>query len=47
MLILAQGVGLSVAMSVAWRFQRRWRDAGWDDVFWTFATGGAAVLGAP
>jgi steroid 5-alpha reductase family enzyme len=45
-LILAQGAGLSVAMAVAWWFQRRWRNAGWVDVFWTFSTGAAAVLGA-
>jgi steroid 5-alpha reductase family enzyme len=44
--ILAVGVGLSVAMMVAWWFQRCWRNAGWVDVFWTFATGAAAVLGA-
>jgi steroid 5-alpha reductase family enzyme len=45
-LILAQGAGLSAAMAVAWWFQRRWRNAGWVDVFWTFATGAAAVAGA-
>jgi hypothetical protein len=45
-LILGQGVGLSVAMAVAWWFQRRWRDAGWVDVFWTFATRIAGVLRA-
>jgi len=45
-LILAQGVGLSMAMTVAWWFQRRWNNAGWVDVFWTFATGTAAVLGS-
>jgi steroid 5-alpha reductase family enzyme len=45
-LILAQGVGLSVAMATAWWFQRRWRNAGWVDVFWTFAAGTAGVVGA-
>lgn len=45
-LILAQGAALSVAMAVAWDFQRRVGNAGWVDVFWTFATGGAAVAGA-
>jgi steroid 5-alpha reductase family enzyme len=45
-LILAQGVGLSGAMAAAWWFQRRLGNAGWVDVFWTFATGGVAVLGA-
>jgi steroid 5-alpha reductase family enzyme len=45
-LILTQGVVLSVAMMIAWWFQRRRGNAGWVDVFWTFATGGTAVLGA-
>ncbi len=45
-LILAQGVVLSAAMAAAWEFQRRAGNAGWVDVFWTFATGGAAVAGA-
>jgi steroid 5-alpha reductase family enzyme len=45
-LILAQGVGLSIAMAAAWWFQRRWRNAGWVDVFWTFATGAAGVASA-
>ena len=45
-LILAQGVGTSWAMMVAWWFQWRNGNAGWVDVFWTFATGAAAVLGA-
>ncbi len=46
MLLLAQGAGLSVAMAAAWGFQKRVRNAGWVDVFWTFATGGVAVAGA-
>jgi steroid 5-alpha reductase family enzyme len=45
-LILAQGVGLSLAMMLAWWCQRRWNNAGWVDVFWTFATGATAVLGS-
>ena len=45
-LIIAQGAALSVAMAAAWEFQRRVGNAGWVDVFWTFATGGAAVAGA-
>lgn len=45
-LILAQGAGLGLAMAAAWGFQRRVGNAGWVDVFWTFATGGAAVAGA-
>ena len=43
---LAQGLGLVVAMAAAWAFQRRVMNAGWVDVFWTFATGAAAVVGA-
>jgi len=46
LLILAQGAGLIGAMVVAWEFQRRVGNAGWVDVFWTFATGAAAVAGA-
>ncbi|MSP03064.1 MAG: DUF1295 domain-containing protein [Acetobacteraceae bacterium] len=45
-LLLAEGVGLSLAMAGAWWFQRRMRNAGWVDVVWTFATGTAAVIGA-
>ncbi len=45
-MLLAQGVGLGVAMAGAWVFQRRAGNAGWVDVFWIFATGGAAVAGA-
>jgi len=45
-LILAQGVGLCAAMMLAWWFQWRKGNAGWVDVFWTFATGAAGVLGA-
>jgi steroid 5-alpha reductase family enzyme len=45
MLILAQGVGLSLAMAAAWKFQQQVGNAGWVDVFWTFATGAMAVVG--
>jgi steroid 5-alpha reductase family enzyme len=45
-LVLAQGVGLSLAMMAAWWFQWRRGNAGWVDVCWTFATGGAAIVGA-
>ena len=45
-IILGQGVILVLAMSLAWWFQLRWRNAGWVDVFWTFATGVAAIAGA-
>ena len=45
-LILFQGIGLCVAMTLAWWFQWRKANAGWVDVFWTFATGAAGVFGA-
>ena len=45
-LITAQGAGLGFAMAAAWAFQRRVGSAGWVDVFWTFATGGMALVGA-
>jgi steroid 5-alpha reductase family enzyme len=45
-LILAQIVGLCAAMALAWWFQWRRGNAGWVDVFWTFATGAAGVAGA-
>ena len=45
-LILAQAVVLGGVMIAAWWFQRQRGNAGWVDVFWTFATGAAAVLGA-
>jgi steroid 5-alpha reductase family enzyme len=46
LLILVQGVGLSLAMAAAWKFQQQVGNAGWVDVFWTFATGAMAVVGA-
>lgn len=46
MLLLSLGVLLSVTMAAGWFFQWRMNNAGWVDVVWTFATGGAAVLGA-
>jgi len=45
-LVLAMAVFLAVAMVLAWVWQRHVRNAGWVDVFWTFATGLAAVAGA-
>ena len=45
-LMACQAVLLSVAMALAWWYQKREHNAGWSDVFWTFATGGAALLGA-
>ena len=45
-LMACQAVLLSVAMALAWWYQKREHNAGWSDVFWTFATGGAALMGA-
>ena len=45
-LILIQGAGLGFVMAAAWAFQRQVGNAGWVDVFWTFATGGTALVGA-
>jgi steroid 5-alpha reductase family enzyme len=45
-LIVGQAVILLGAMSLAWWFQKQWGNAGWVDVFWTLATGGAALVGA-
>jgi steroid 5-alpha reductase family enzyme len=45
-LMVAQGVGLSLVMTAAWRYQKQVGNAGWVDVFWTFATGAAGVMGA-
>jgi len=44
--ILLQGLALCAAMAAAWEFQRRVGNAGWVDVFWTFATGIVGVAGA-
>jgi steroid 5-alpha reductase family enzyme len=43
MIVLAVTAGLSLAMMLAWAVQRRARNAGWVDVFWTFALGAAGV----
>ena len=45
-LIAWVGLGLCVAMAAGWYFQKRMGNAGWVDVWWTFATGAAGVLGA-
>jgi steroid 5-alpha reductase family enzyme len=45
-LILGLALLLSVAMAISWVWQRHVNNAGWVDVFWTFATGIAAVTGA-
>lgn len=42
-LIIAVSAGLIAAMSLAWVIQRATANAGWVDVVWTFATGGAGV----
>lgn len=44
MIILAVTAGLSLAMMLAWVVQSLTRNAGWVDVFWTFALGVAGVL---
>ena len=43
-LITLTGFGLAATMICAWLFQRAKANAGWIDVFWTFATGVAAVV---
>jgi steroid 5-alpha reductase family enzyme len=43
-LLLAVAVAMVVVMSAAWLTQKRLRNAGWVDVFWTFGAGiGGAV----
>ena len=45
-LFLIQAAALVLVMSLAWWWQRRCGNAGWVDVFWTFGTGIAGILGA-
>ena len=45
-LILTLAALLAAAMALAWAWQKRANNAGWVDVFWTFATGAAALIGA-
>ena len=45
-LIIALAGLLVVGMALSWVWQKRVNNAGWVDVFWTFATGAAGVLGA-
>jgi len=45
-LVLTLAAFLAAAMALAWAWQWRAGNAGWVDVFWTFATGAACVLGA-
>ncbi len=44
MIVLAVSAGVSLAMMLAWAVQRRTGNAGWVDVIWTFALGGAGVV---
>ena len=44
MIVLAVTAGVSLAMMLAWVVQRRTGNAGWVDVIWTFALGGAGVV---
>ena len=43
MIVLAVTAAVSLAMMLAWAVQRRTGNAGWVDVIWTFALGGADV----
>ncbi len=42
----AVGAGVTLVMLAAWGFQAYAQNAGWVDVFWSFATGGIAALAA-
>lgn len=46
MIALAGGVFLSAVMAAAWWVQRRLRNAGWVDAFWTVGLGAAGVTSA-
>jgi len=43
-LVVAVSLGLAVAMSGAWLLQRSTNNAGWVDVVWSFALGGAGMV---
>jgi len=45
-LVMTMAALLAAVMVLAWIWQWRAGNAGWTDVFWTFGTGAAAVLGA-
>ena len=45
-LALVVAVFLACVMALAWVVQRRLKNAGWVDVFWSFGTGAAAALAA-
>lgn len=44
--VFALLVALSAVMALGWAFQRRMRNGGWTDVFWTFGTAAACVVAA-
>jgi steroid 5-alpha reductase family enzyme len=46
LLLLALVTFMSAVMAAGWAFQRAQANGGWTDVFWTFGTGLAAVLGS-
>lgn len=43
MVLIPAALFLSAVMAVAWWFQRRVRNAGWVDAFWTYGLGAAAA----
>ena len=49
LLAIAVAMALSLTMTAAWLYQKKTRNAGWGDVFWSFGTGiaGAAVALVP
>ena len=44
MILIPATLFLCAVMALAWVVQRRLRNAGWVDAFWTFGLGGAGVL---
>ena len=45
-IVLASAIYLCASMALAWQVQQRTGQSGWVDVFWTFATGIAVVVGS-
>ncbi|MCC6720550.1 MAG: DUF1295 domain-containing protein [Acetobacteraceae bacterium] len=43
MILIPAGLFLSAVMAIAWWAQRRLRNAGWVDAFWTYGLGAAGV----
>lgn len=43
MTLVFLALALSLAMAIAWWWQRRVKNIGWVDVFWTFATAGGGL----